>query len=506
LNNRANIFIPLLLGGCFVTPLGIVLFSVFQRTVSHPEELLYFVSLPFLKNISNSALLSITVSGIAVICGSFAAYLYFTLKSTWQRTGLLFFSLIVFSISPAIYLVALTRYEIFNLLPVFLQIVIVLTINMSPLPFAILVFTAGTITQSSLDVAFLSAHPGQVYRKIILPQLSFPLMISGLIIFMLVFKHHEVPSFLGYRTYSEELLNRIVVMSDPQHASIASLPFLALGSLIVSLLIWMISKSHLLNLVETYCLPLSLIFREKKTILLFSVFSAIFAFPVIFFKTFKYIDFSSLHTILIENIREIQNSLSLAVVSALIGTIAACYLYTFFKRINSRLLSLLGVAILLFYWLTPSSLIDLGLIEMVQLFKVNSIALDILALLFGYQTNLLPIALFILCALQLIKKDQDNTILKELGISNYNIFTKIIFPQNWPIWLITATILSVFALNDLSTTVLLIPPGIETVVIKIYNLMHYGDYSLVGILSLVQVFLVSTLVLFTAGVISLRKT
>ena len=54
-------------------------------------------------------------------------------------------------------------------------------------------------------------------------------------------------------------------------------------------------------------------------------------------------------------------------------------------------------------------------------------------------------------------------------------------------------ILFFLVLNEVTTTVLLVPPGFETIIVKIYNLMHYGDFKTVAFLSLLQ----STLVLAT---------
>ena len=497
---RTKIVLTFLFAACFSAPLIIVFFNIFQRTISHPQELSYFISLPFLKKLYNSSILSLTTSVTAILFGSLIAFTYFTLKTKWLRSGIWFLSLIIFSVSPVIYLVALTRYHLFNLLPVFLQIVIVLTLNLSPLPFAILVFTFGAIAKSSLDVAFLGAPPISVFKKITLPQLFTPLTISGLMIFMLVFTHEEIPSFLGFRTYSEEFLNRIVVMSDTQQVSIFSLPFLVLGFLIVIFLTWVISKSHLRRLVENYYPPTAFTFRSRKKFLLAPILLTII-FPVILSKLIEYKDISLFLKTIFENSKDIENSLFFSVLSAGIGTSIACCFYNFFKRYNTHVISMLGIAILLLYWLLPSSLTALGLIEITHLFNADSNIFDILILLAGYQIYILPIAVFVLCGLQLIRKEQDKTIFQCIEIPKSRIFTKITVPQKWSIWLLTATILSIFVLNELSITVLLIPPGIETLVIKIYNLMHYGDYSLVGLLSLTQILVVSVLVLLTATVI-----
>ena len=51
-------------------------------------------------------------------------------------------------------------------------------------------------------------------------------------------------------------------------------------------------------------------------------------------------------------------------------------------------------------------------------------------------------------------------------------------------------ILMVFSLSELSSTILLIPAGEETIIVKTYNLMHYGDFSSVAFLSLMQISLI----------------
>jgi iron(III) transport system permease protein len=501
IQKKCEIAVPLILLGCFTAPLLIILIDIYQHIVINPNILLYFCSFSFLKKLYNSILLSTTVAGVSVISGAIFAYLFFGLKHSWQRSGMLFLMLVVLSISPIIYLVALTRFSLFYQLPVFWQSVTVLTINMSPLPFAIFIFTIGAINTSSLDAAFLSASPGSVYRHIILPQLCFPISIAGLIIFMFVFSHQEVPSFLGYRTYAEEFLSRIVLMTDLGEASVWALPFLLLGCGVVTLLTWLVSKTHLYYLFSHSYKPLSFTIQSSKIVLLVSfVFLAFLLFGT-FATLMRNINVASLSLAVADNFEPTQISLLLSVISGILGTACACQLYCFFSRGHNRFIAFLGVTILLLYWLIPSSLTSLGLIGLTHFLSINSTLYDLVILLFGYQIKLLPLGVLVLASVQMVKKEPDNNVTELLDVSRANIFTKLIFPTHWPKWLLTGTILAIFALNDLSTTILLVPPGVETIVIKIYNLMHYGDYSLVSFLSLIQILLVSTIVLLTATII-----
>jgi len=486
---------------CFIAPLLTTIFHLAQYISIHPETLFSFYSFSFFKKIGHSILLSTTVTGASTLTGAFLSYIFFGLKYSWQRTGMLFLMLVVFSISPIIYLVAMTRFELFNLLPVFWQSVIVLAIHMSPLPYAFLVVTVGFINTSSLNVAFLSSPPRSVFRHILIPQLYFPLIIASLIIFMSVFSQHEVTSFLGYRTYAEDFLSRVVIATDLPEASVHSIPFLLLGCVAVALVSWLASQSHFYNLFDQRYDPTSLLIQSHRVPLLISTTFLACLILGTFITLLRNVDGSTLYSMVTDNLDPVKNSIFIALLSAVIATTCACNLHTFFRQQRNRTTFLLGVTILLLYWFLPSSLSALGLIELAHTLDLNSQLYDFIILLFGYQTKLLPLALFIITALQLIHKTSEDVVTKLLTISKHDIFAKLIFPTQWTKWLLTTTIIAVIALNELSLTILLVPPGVETVVIKIYNLMHYGDYSLVSFLSLVQISLISIIVFLTSEII-----
>ena len=55
---------------------------------------------------------------------------------------------------------------------------------------------------------------------------------------------------------------------------------------------------------------------------------------------------------------------------------------------------------------------------------------------------------------------------------------KILIPLLKPSLLAAFFIVFLLSFGDLGTTLLIIPPGRETIPIKIYNLMHYGAEKL----------------------------
>ena len=84
-------------------------------------------------------------------------------------------------------------------------------------------------------------------------------------------------------------------------------------------------------------------------------------------------------------------------------------------------------------------------------------------------------------------RDIEDESLRFFAISKIDIFLKITLPTYGKRWIFVILILMIFALNELSISILLIPIGFEVLIIKIYNLLHYGDYSAVTFLSLVQI-------------------
>ncbi len=55
------------------------------------------------------------------------------------------------------------------------------------------------------------------------------------------------------------------------------------------------------------------------------------------------------------------------------------------------------------------------------------------------------------------------------------------------------------SLAELTTTVLTVPPGMETVILRLYNLLHYGDQQAVAMLALVQATSVAGLMMLALG-------
>ena len=82
------------------------------------------------------------------------------------------------------------------------------------------------------------------------------------------------------------------------------------------------------------------------------------------------------------------------------------------------------------------------------------------------------------------------------GTSKIKLMRKIIIPQLKGSAVTAFFLVFICCFGELSATLLLVPPGRETIAVKIYNLMHYGADDMVASLCLFII-----MVMFLAGFI-----
>ena len=481
----------------FSWPLLIVLFDIVVAVLSDYTQICYFFSESFLKKIFNSIRLAATVTTLTTTGSIFLNYLFLKLRNIGLRNGILFILLLLFAIPPIIYLVALTRYEMFSQLPVFWQSALVLTLNLTPLSFTVVWFAISAVDEGSLVTALSHAPPILVVKHIVLPQLFVPLSISSIVVFISVFAQQEVTSFLGYRTYAEDFLSRLITMTDVQEVAIFSLPFLLLAILGVLSLVLIGSKKHLFGILNgdkcEFTFPSSL--TSETGVMHKLAAGLIISIPLILCASLLgRIALSDTVKLFSDNFGAIKNSLLTASVVALAGMVLGDIIFQTLRKNYGRL-PLLVTALLFLHWLVPPSLIGLGILNINQFLGINSPVYDLLFFYASYFTRILPFAILLTAMLNFVIKPKTDVFITMMHISRFNVFTKLCLPINWRRWLLVWSILAILVLGELSMTILFVPPGVETIIIRIYNLMHYGDYSTVTFLSFIQVQIVAIIIM-----------
>ena len=71
------------------------------------------------------------------------------------------------------------------------------------------------------------------------------------------------------------------------------------------------------------------------------------------------------------------------------------------------------------------------------------------------------------------------------GGGRWAVFRFAVWPQLAPAAKVAAFVVFLFCLWDVETLVLIVPPGVETLALRVFNLLHYGHNSQVNALCLI---------------------
>jgi iron(III) transport system permease protein len=76
---------------------------------------------------------------------------------------------------------------------------------------------------------------------------------------------------------------------------------------------------------------------------------------------------------------------------------------------------------------------------------------------------------------------------KSEGASSWGQLARIALPQRLPAVLAAAAMAFIIALGELSATILVLPPGIMTLPVRIFGLLHYGVEDQVASVALAMI-------------------
>jgi ABC-type Fe3+ transport system permease subunit len=126
-------------------------------------------------------------------------------------------------------------------------------------------------------------------------------------------------------------------------------------------------------------------------------------------------------------------------------------------------------------------------------------------LVLAHAMRVLPFAAWVLLALRDAQPPGPAEQLRMLGARSWPTLRHVHLPAAWPGLIAAFMLCAGLSLAELTATVLTVPPGMETVILRLYNLLHYGDQRGVMMLALVQGLMVSFAVAATLTVLGRRR-
>ena len=488
-----------------VLPILILLFSL-DFSSAQKTDLVFLDSITlFLKSI----VLNTLVVLLTLIAGTTLAFLIVRIKASFQLGLLALFSLPLFLPS---YVHALTWANLFSainstsnrLINIQAEWATIWVLFISYYPIVLLVVTAGLVRwdQRFSETALLHGQPWRSFVFIQLPYLLPYSLISALLVFLLTFADFAVPDYFQVHVYATEVFIQLSAYLNPQAALYTSLLPLSLSLLLLYFLAKLINRLTFASSdgrqrsVFTQSISRHSFLAVPFWILV--VIAAILIFLPLLNLIYLAGDLNSINRAFVSTWQDAFTSAGIASLATLmILLLAITYAYVQSRRIQPAGSWLRFIILMML--VMPGSLLALAYIQFWNQpgwfgwFYASGCVL-VLAL----AARWLPLAAeFFLNAFSHLSQSQEQAAYS-VGASWWRTFKTILLPQLLPVVRIAALLVFVFIFNELTMSVLLTPPGVSTLPVRLFSTIHYGPDSLIASICLWQlIYLLIPLALLT---------
>lgn len=364
-----------------------------------------------------------------------------------------------------------------------------------PLPFTLIFLSLKAMDKDILEAAAVFFSPGAALFRVVLPTILPAIFSGGLLVFLLSLADYSIPSIFSVNVYSLDIFAQFSVSGSVADAFLYSLPLLFIASVVVILGLNLLKDISLTTKGDTTTKeeaillpsPVSLLTRVGLSILLISI--------IIPSTNLILGMMGSVNTV--EHIKmglsELMNTLIISSGSLLISLPLSLSLGT---QMSNKKLSSIAYFILILPLIMPASLVGIGLIGIFNgSYWYNSIVMPSLAIAIRYA----PVgALLYYSGI----KGLDQEMISARRVyqrSSLNGFCKILFPMIFPIILMAGLSIFILGTGEIGATIMVLPPGFNTLSIKIYNYLHYGSSQVVSVLCWMLV----TTIMIAVGMVKL---
>ncbi len=340
----------------------------------------------------------------------------------------------------------------------------------------------------AVEAARLYKEDARVFLDVVLP-LASPMIFAALgFVFILVVTDYSVPTLYSYNVYSLEVFSEFSASNNPTHSILLSIPIV-----IITVAVLVYSLRRLRNTVQSssvnresaafsWSFPNWLTAVQMLAVIII-LFQVVFLVGGLLLETGS---FTSLYFAVKAASDDIMVSGVIGVAGAIIGTALGYVLFNQLRR-GGFWWVLLAIPLAL-----PSSIVGISLIDaytkwvpqlygtmFMPVIAVTTRFVALATIIIYAQSKRVDSLLF--DAAELFKRDEAQALWKvKLPLQKYGIAA-------------AAAALLAFSVGELGSTLMVVPPGSETITIRIFNYLHYGGSEEVAGLCLLIVVLMMTM-------------
>lgn len=366
----------------------------------------------------------------------------------------------------------------------------VFVLTLAYFPFVTLTSLSGLKSvDRNLEEASLLAHGSwRTLRRITLP-LAFPHIMAGAaFVFIFSLVDFAIPDILRVKVYPVEIFVQYAAFFNEAGAMALSTPLIAITFLLIASMQWHMKHRSYVQVSGGFSPsmrhPLGGWGLAAMGFCLLVLGLSVGLPLAILAKTAGHL--SNYIRVLRTSGDELFYSLSLALSGAGSALLLSFCLSYLIERQNSRWRAGLEAAVLLPLAI-PATTLGIGLIKVWNRPVADIVYGSSAIILVGYVAHFIPFS-FIAVSSGIKQVDPHLEEAAFLACSRWTrVVGRILVPLMRPSLVAGFFIVFVLSFGELGTTLLIIPPGRETIPVKIYNLMHYGAKPMVAALCLIVI-------------------
>jgi len=365
---------------------------------------------------------------------------------------------------------------------------VVFVLGLAYFPFVTLLTKAGlrTVDPSLEEAALLRQGPLRVIAGITLPLVAPHILAGAILVFVFAIIDFGVPDILRVRVYAVEIFIQFSALYDKRAAVVLSLPLLAATLMLVGLQARLMRGRAYLSLAHGAAGARRYPLNKTRFLALLGCGLVLGLSVLVPVGTLAFAAGSpgAYARVMEPALSAMGTSLALALAAAGVTTLLACVIA------HSMLRSRRGLRPALHYltqvpFAVPPILLGIALVGVWNRPATGWLYDSVAMIVLGYVAHFLPFAVRAVHAgLQQLDPSLEEA--AWLATSRrWRIAGLITLPLVRGSVAAAFLVVFVLAMGELGVTLLIAPPGVETLPVRIYNLMHYGAEQAVAALSLI---------------------
>ncbi len=333
------------------------------------------------------------------------------------------------------------------------------------------------VPQTEIEVAKILKPNWQVFLKIWIPLCKHGILIVGMVTFFLTINDYSIPAAYAVTIYPMEVFARYSISLEASDALMSSLPLFIIGLCIVFPIASIIKSFYMNTSTKSKVSFINEITFIKQTLskIVISVLLIVTIVPIVVLISKMDVTTSGLFA---GGFREIVFTFMICLLAGVIALPIMWLCSEFLYKHKSYLGLVLMPAVF------SPALIGAGLIKMWNHSLTEFIYLSPVMPILAVMIRFMPFGILVMLASKTKNVQDLITVGHMKSKDKTNVFYRITLPIMVPTLMLASGLVFLFGLGELGTTIMVLPPGLSTITVKIFGYLHYGASEQISTMSI----------------------